>query len=124
MKIGAAALLATLLALLLKQSQPALALTLSIAVAAGLGIFIFSAFAPIGAFIERVAGLSNLSGELVAPVLKVACLSILVKLIASLCRDGGESSLAGAVETAGAVLAVLFVLPLLNTVLDLCLRLI
>ena len=124
MKMGAVAILATICALLIKKESPPLALALTVLVAVGVCIFAFAAFDTVRGFLDRVMEMTRLSSELVAPVFKTVCVAIVVKLIAQICRDGGEMALATAVEIAGAMVALIFMLPLLNMLLDLCLRLV
>ena len=59
----------------------------------------------------------DLSAELYGPVLRVVGIAVLVRILAALCRDAGQSALAAKVELAGTVLAFGAALPLLEQVL-------
>lgn len=59
----------------------------------------------------------NLGAELYGPVLRVVGIAVLVRILAALCRDAGQSALAAKVELAGTVLAFGAALPLLEQVL-------
>ena len=64
-----------------------------------------------------------MEGVLGLAALLAAGIALVVKVGGNLCRDAGESALAAAIETAGAVCALLVALPLLRAVLDLLLEL-
>ena len=65
------------------------------------------------ALLER----GNLESGLYLPVLRVVGIAALVRILAALCRDAGQSALAAKVELAGAVMALTAALPLLEQVL-------
>ena len=118
-KIAAAALLGTCVALLLRRSNPELAVPL------GAAVCVFSLFAlsgvlrPIRDFLDEVRTLSGLSSVYFLPVLKCVAIGIAAKVGADLCRDGGQSAMAGAVELGGAAAALFVSLPLVRSFLAL-----
>ena len=118
-RIAAAGLLGSVTALLLKRRAPELSVPLSAAVCA---FGIFAAAGLLGDVLDllrEAMALSGLSELYFLPVLKCVALGLVSKTAADLCRDAGQSAMAGAVELGGAV-AVLFVaLPLLRSLLDL-----
>ena len=116
-KIAACALLATACVLLLRRSNPELAVPLGAAVCA------FSLFAMSGALrsvkelLDDVEAMSGLSSAYFLPVLK--CVGIGITAKAEVCRDGGQSAMAGAVELGGTAAALFVSLPLLRSFLAL-----
>ena len=75
------------------------------------------------AFLQELAEGSGVPPELFAPLYKTVGIGLVVRVGGGLCRDAGESALAGVVETAGAVCALAAALPLLRAVLELLLEL-
>ena len=63
-----------------------------------------------------------LSPALLMPVFQTVGVSILTKLSADVCRDAGQGAIAGAVELAGAVIAIYIALPLMQTVFEMIAR--
>ena len=56
-----------------------------------------------------------------AVLLRILAAALVTRFCADLCRDGGSQALAAAVETAGAVAALVIALPLLEAVVGLLL---
>ena len=69
--------------------------------------------------LDRLAELAGLSEEIVTPLIKTVGISILVRIAAQICRDGGMGSIAAALELAGSLAALVTVMPLLWAVLEL-----
>ena len=62
--------------------------------------------------------LGGLTPAVVRPLVKVTGITVVTKLTAEICKDAKEGGIAGAVETAGTVLALVTAAPLLSAVLD------
>ena len=118
-RLAAVGVTAVVLSAVLKKNVPELALLLTLAA----GLWILGAAAEglgaIKALLEELAGQAGLSEALLEPVLKTVALSILTKVMAVVCRSGGEGGVAAFVETAGTVLALLAALPLVRAVAQL-----
>lgn len=118
-KIIVSAFLATAVCLLLRRSNPELALPLSAAVIAFIVIALASLLRPVLDMLEQTRQLSGLSEIYFLPVMKCVLIGICAKLAADLCRDGGQSSIAGAVELGGTVAALYVSMPLVSSFLKL-----
>ena len=106
---AALCVIAALLGLVLRRSNPEITLLLALAAAA----------AELLRFLERLAEQSGVSRTLLTPLYKTVGIALVVKVGGGLCRDAGESALAAALEFAGTVCALLTALPLLRAVLEL-----
>ena len=73
--------------------------------------------------LDELAARSGVGQALFEPIYKTVGIAVVVKTGGSLCRDAGETTLTGVVETAGALCALLVTLPLLHKVLALLLEL-
>ena len=115
-KLTAAGVTAVVLAAVLRKNTPELALLL--ALAAGLWMMSLAARAMGAALalMDELAGQAGLSEALLEPVVKTTALAILTRLTAEVCRSAGEGGIAAFVETAGAALALLAALPLVEAV--------
>ena len=116
-------LIGALLALVVKRGSPETALLLTLAAAAAVLLALGPAAAEVLAFLRELAEGSGVPEELFAPLYKIVGIGLVVRVGGGLCRDAGESALAGVVETAGAVCALASSLPLLQTVLELLMEL-
>ncbi len=116
-RFSAAAALITAVCLLLRRSNPELQVPLAAAgcvLVLGMALKLLS---PVREFLERAAALSGLSDAYFLPVAKCVVIGIVAKGAADLCRDGGQSAVAGAVELGGAAAALYVSLPLLSALL-------
>ena len=118
-RFSAAALLATAVCLILRRSNPELQVPLAALVCA----FVLSGAAallcPVRELLEEAEALSGLGTVYFLPVAKCVAIGILSKGASDLCRDGGQSAVAGAVELGGTAAALYVSLPLLTTLLGL-----
>ena len=107
--------LTLVLSLTLKKDAPVIAFLLAAGVVLllRLGEAAQSTMQRFSALLAR----GNLDAELYGPVLRVVGIAVLVRILAALCRDAGQSALAAKVELAGTVLAFGAALPLLEQVL-------
>lgn len=122
-KIAACTLLASAVSLVLKRKNPELAVPLAAAVCCVSLAALTGLLRPVLAVMEKAKSLSGLGEAYFLPVTKCVLIGILTKTAADLCRDSGQSALAGAVELGGAVGAMFVSLPLLETLLGLLERL-
>ena len=106
--------LTLVLSLTLKKDAPVIAfLAAGVVLLLRLGEAAQSTMQRFSALLAR----SDLGAELYGPVLRVVGIAVLVRILAALCRDAGQSALAAKVELAGTVLAFGAALPLLEQVL-------
>ena len=111
------------LALVLRQSSPVMGLLLTLCVTVSVLLFLARPAAELFDFLRELGERSGLSPALLAALYKTAGIALVVRTGGALCRDAGESALAGAVEGAGTVCALLTALPLLREVMDMLLKL-
>lgn len=122
-KITAACVVAAILTLVVKKGTPEIAMVMSLA-AAAVGLLALSdSVQELGSFFRRLREESSLSESWFGPLYKTVAIAVVVRLGGDLCRDAGERALAGVVETAGAVCALLVAAPLMQGVLSLILEL-
>lgn len=114
---------AALLALVLRRESPETALLLALGAAVAVLLALAKDFEALMGFLGELTEQSGLPQALFVPLYKTVGIALVVKVGGNLCRDAGESALASAMETAGAVCALLAALPLLRAVLALLLEL-
>lgn len=118
LKLAAVAVAAALAAVTVKKQ----AREIGVVVALAAGVLILGL--ALGG-IEQVRGLvdtlsetAGLSPAVLAPVVKTTGIAIVTRIAAEVCRDAGEGGIASFTETAGAALALVVTLPLLEAVLQ------
>jgi stage III sporulation protein AD len=105
--------------LLLKKAAPEQALLLTLAIIAVVTARCISLVSPALEELRTLFSKAGIEGEYVAILFRSVATSLVTRLCAQLCRDGGSQALAAGVELLGAVTALLIALPLLREVLAL-----
>ena len=123
LKVSALCVTGAALALVVRQGSPVMGLLLTLCVTVSVGLFLARPVAELFDFFRELGERSGLSTALLAPLYKTAGIALVVRTGGALCRDAGESALAGAVESAGTLCAALTALPLLREVMTMLLRL-
>lgn len=117
MRCAAAALVAVLICLLIKRTNPEISMLLS---AAAIVIIMIAAMAfaeGIREFASMVKNIAGSSDVIIAPVLKCVGIGAVTKISTELCRDAAQSSVAAAVDLAGTLCAIGVSLPLITSML-------
>lgn len=118
------ALIAAILAVILKQYRPEYAMILTVAAGCGILLLIVSTVMPVldqaGTLIER----TGIDSTYFAVLVKALGLCYLTQFAADLCNDAGQTSLAGKIELAGKTAVVLLALPVITGLVELILTLI
>ncbi len=111
------AVIASIIAVALKQSTPQISLVLSLV--AGVMILISIAlYLPV--FTEKIDFLmlqSGVNSEYAKILLKSVGICFICQFSSDICRDSGQSALAGKVELAGKILILVSALPLMEEIL-------
>lgn len=106
-------------AALLRRSNAELALLLCAGAVLALGFSLRGAVGELWALLGELAGLSGLSSESFATLLKTAVIALVARIGGAFCRDANASGPAAALDAAGAVCALVAAAPLLRAVLTL-----
>ena len=118
-KIAAAAVIAAVCTVAVRKQAPEIgmlvALTASVLVLFACG----AAFGEILSMLRQLGERGSIFGEYVEPVIKVVGISFCARIVGEICRDAKEGGLASAVETAGVVLALFTMLPLITAMVSL-----
>ena len=118
-KVSAICIVAVLLLLLLRPSQPAGGMLLMLGLGVLVLVYLLSLLRPLLGYLLQMIEETGMSSELFIPLLKTLGIALVVKLGGGLCRDSGASSAAALIEMAGAFCALLISLPVLKAVLQL-----
>jgi len=117
-RVAAAAVMGSVIGLVLKKNSPDMSLLLTISIAAFALFLTLEVIAGLIGFIRSLSDTAGISPAVLGIVLRAVGISIITKLTSDICRDAGQASLASGVEFAGAVTAVYIALPLFKTVFD------
>ena len=118
MKTAAAALAASMFCLLLRRSNPELALPIAAAVCVGAMVLALELLRPLLELLSRAGSLGGVPSGMIMPVVKSVGIGICSRIAADMCKDSGQSAMAGSVETVGVICALYTALPLMESLLD------
>ena len=96
---AALCVIAALLGLVLRRSNPEITLLLALAAAAAVLLALAEPLTELLRFLERLAEQSGVSRTLLTPLYKTVGIALVVKVGGGLCRDAGESALAAGAGT-------------------------
>ena len=110
------AILAAILAVMLKKYNPEYSILISLGAGALLLWMILSKISPAISQIRELISAAGISGEYGVILLKTLGVCFLPQLSADSCRDAGEGALAAKVELAGKLFIVILALPLFQQI--------
>ena len=117
-KTAAAAIVASLVCLLLKRSNPEMCVPLSVAVCVGAMLLSAGLLRPLLELLVRAGEMGGVSAAIFYPVMKSVGIGICTRVAADICKDSGQGAMAGCVELVGAICALYTALPLMEGRLD------
>ena len=107
--------------ILLRKKTPEQALLLTLAILAVVLARCLRQAAPLLEELRSLFARAGVETAYVSILLRTVAAALVTRFCADLCKDGGSQALATAVETAGAVAALVIALPLLEAVVGLLL---
>lgn len=116
-KAAAIALICASGSLLIKSKNPEYSFVLTTVCAVCICAAAVGMISSLSDFVSQIIKNAGLPAAVFAPVVKCVGIAILTKLICSLCKDAGQSSVSAAVENLGSAAAVFTALPLIQTLL-------
>lgn len=116
-RAAAAAVIGSILALLLRKYMPELSLTVTI-LAGVIIVWLAAAVASrISDLLREIAEKGGIDAVYLSPVLKCIGIGMITHLAAQVCRDAQQGSIASAVELCGTLCALYISLPLIRSLL-------
>lgn len=124
LQIAALCVTGALMAVVVRRGSPELAMLLALGAVTAVLLVLSGILRELLNVFRSLNERSGIAGTLFLPLYKTIGVAMVVQVGAGLCRDAGESALASAVESAGAVCALLVALPLVQAVLTMLLEMI
>ena len=118
MQITAIAVAAALCSVAVKRQAPEIGMVLGLS--AGVLILLMSipAIKSVKDLMVSLSETADLAPAVLTPVIKIVGIAIITKITTELCRDVKEGGIAAFLETAGAALALVVCIPLIEAVLS------
>ena len=116
-RAAAAAVIGSILALLLRKYTPELSMTLTLITGAVIVWISASVASQITEILRQLAKDGSLEAIYVSPVMKCVAIGLITQLAAQVCRDSQQGSIASAVELCGTLCALYISSPLIKALL-------
>ena len=117
-RAAAAAVVGSILALLLRKYTPELSLTLALITGVVIVWISASVASQVTETLYQLADNGGIASIYVAPVMKCIGIGLITHLAAQVCRDSQQGSIASAVELCGTLCALYISLPLIQSLLS------
>lgn len=114
----------TLLTLIIRQHKPEIAVQLGLMLAIFIFLMVLSKIQVVINVFQDLAAKANISQMYLNTILKIIGIAYITEFGSQVCRDAGESAVAGKIEFAGKILIMVMAIPIIALVLDTITRLI
>jgi stage III sporulation protein AD len=118
MKIVGIGIIATMLAIILREQKPEIALQVSIVTGLIIFVFVISKMSSVLSVLKYFASKTNIDLIYFTTILKVIAIAYITEFGAQVCKDAGESSIASKIEFGGKVLIMIMAIPILAALMD------
>ncbi len=115
-------IVATILAVILRQQKPEIAMQVSIVTGLIIFIFVISKMEYVIKVLSNLADKVNLDFIYFSTILKVIGIAYITEFAAQVSRDAGEGAIASKIELGGKILIMVISMPILIGLLDLILK--
>ncbi|WP_096440492.1 stage III sporulation protein AD [Alteribacter populi] len=111
-------LIATFLALVVKEQKPMFAFLLTVFVGVLIFIFLVDKIAEIIGMLEELAGNANINMVYVQTILKIIGIAYIAEFGAQIAKDAGQGAMASKIELAGKVLIMVMAIPIISVIIE------
>ncbi|PAD19501.1 stage III sporulation protein AD [Shouchella clausii] len=116
-------LIATFLALVVKEQKPAFAFLLTMFVGAFIFLFLIDEIAVMIEMISQLAKSANIHMVYLQTILKIIGIAYITEFGAQIAKDAGQSSIASKIELAGKIFILVLAIPIIKAVIEMILSL-
>ncbi|MDF2520629.1 MAG: spoIIIAD [Clostridia bacterium] len=118
MRIVMIGIIATILAVILREQKPEIALQVSIVTGLMIFIFVITKLNSVIAVMKYFASKTNIDLLYFTTILKVIAIAYITEFGVQVCKDAGEGSIASKIEFAGKVLIMVMAVPIVAALFD------
>ncbi|MCA0985979.1 stage III sporulation protein AD [Guptibacillus algicola] len=116
-------LIATFLAIVVKEQKPVFAFTITVFTGAIIFLFLIGEIQHIIQMLEGLASKANIEIIYVETVLKIIGIAYIAEFGAQITRDAGQGAIASKIELAGKLLIMAMAIPILKLIIETVLQL-
>lgn len=115
-------LIAAVIVMLLKNERPEIAMQLSLVAGVVIFLFMLGKLTIVIQALQQIALKIKIDVTYLNIVLKIIGIAYLASFGVEICKDAGQSSIAGKIEFAGKILIIVLAIPILMAVMDMVLK--
>ncbi len=116
-------LIATILALILKEQKPMFAFLLATVTGVIIFLVVIGKISEVIRVLEKMAAQANLNMIYLDTILKIIGIAYIAEFGAQVTRDAGQGAIASKIELAGKVLIMVMAIPILSLIVETIVRL-
>ncbi|MEC2056878.1 stage III sporulation protein AD [Peribacillus psychrosaccharolyticus] len=124
MKIAGVALIATFLALILKEQKPNFAFLLVVFVGCSIFLFLADKIYEIIKMLESLAVNAHVNMMYMETILKIIGIAYIAEFASQITKDAGQGSIASKIELSGKILILAMAIPILTVIIETIIQLI
>lgn len=121
-KVLVIGLIAAMIVVLLKNERPEIAMQISLAAGVVIFLLMISKLTVVIQAMQEIAGKMNIDVLYLNTVLKIIGIAYLASFGIEICKDSGQSSIAGKIEFAGKIIIITLAIPILMAVMDMIIK--
>ncbi|MDF2675405.1 MAG: spoIIIAD [Clostridiales bacterium] len=121
-KVLGIAMIAAVIAVLLKNERPEISMQLSLAAGVVIFLLMISKLTVVIQAMQEIAYKINLNVVYLNTILKIIGIAYLASFGVEICKDSGQYSIAGKIEFAGKILIITLAIPILMAVMDMIIK--
>jgi stage III sporulation protein AD len=118
LKIVGFALIATFLALVIKEQKPNFAFLLIVFVGCSIFLFLIDQIYAIIHMLEKIAVNANVNIIYVETILKIIGIAYIAEFASQITKDAGQAAIASKIEMAGKILILAMAIPILTVLIE------
>ncbi|MBM7097291.1 MULTISPECIES: stage III sporulation protein AD [Alteribacter] len=111
-------LIATFLALVVKEQKPVFAFLLTVFAGVVIFIFLVGKISTIIGMLEELADNANINLVYVQTILKIIGIAYIAEFGAQIAKDAGQGAVASKIELAGKVLIMIMAIPIISVIIE------
>ena len=115
-------LVALIFIVVLKQYRPEYAIYVSLLAGAIIVLLVMDKFSGIITLLNNIAGKANINNQFLGILLKITGIAFLTEFAVSICKDSGESAIAGKIDLGGKAIVIAMSIPIISALLELIIR--
>ncbi|PLT35249.1 stage III sporulation protein AD [Bacillus sp. V5-8f] len=123
-KIAGIALVATFLALIIKEQKPNFAFLLVVFTGCTIFLYLADKIYEIIQMLEKIAVNANVNMVYLETILKIIGIAYIAEFAAQITKDAGQGSIASKIELGGKILILAMAIPILTVIIETIIKLI